>query len=199
MRKEKSKSAYRFSRMRFSQPILALMALIATAVVNASSKNVLAAVDVSLSDQASDGTGISSLTSGTGTGGDITVSGSNVYLANGTTIDSKSFGTGDAGNIAIVADHFVSSADSVLNASSGLGIDVTISFLSPGEEVNSKQVELPVVYLDAIALPAAPDSICSLLSSMADTASLQQQWLANSSAAVEWRLSVNSPETWRLI
>ena len=197
---------------------------------------VTATGDVSLDGQASDGfsSGIYSQTTGSGTGGDVAVSGSNVCLANNATVNSESLGTGDAGdinitavssvelnnasittaaanadggnikvtandlvylqnsditaavggglgnggnvdidpqfvvlsssnilasaiggnggNITIVADHFVSSPDSVLNASSQLGINGTINILSPDEEVNSNQVELPVAYLDAIAI-----------------------------------------------
>jgi hypothetical protein len=239
---------------------------------------VMATGDISLDGQASDGfsSGIYSQTAGSGTGGDVAVSGSNVYLANSATVNSESLGTGDAGdinvtavssveldnasittaaanadggnikvtasdlvylvdsditaavggglgdggnvdidpqfvvlsssnilasaiggnggNITIVADHFISSPDSVLNASSQLGINGTISIQSPDEEVNSNQVELPVAYLDAAgllkercsarrlgdqssfivagrtSLPATPDSPYSLLSGMSDSA-----------------------------
>ena len=128
---------------------------------------------------------------GLGNGGNVDIDPQFVVLANSSILASAIGGNG--GNITIVADHFVSSPDSVLNASSQLGINGTISILSPDEEVNSNQIELPVAYLDAAgllkercsarhlgdqssfivagrdSLPTAPDSPYSLLSGLADS------------------------------
>ena len=130
---------------------------------------------------------------GLGNGGNVDIDPQFVVLSSSNILASAIGGNG--GNITIVTDHFISSHDSVLNASSQLGIDGTINILSPDEEVNSNQVELPVAYLDAAgllkercsarhlgeqssfivagreSLPAAPDSSYSLLSSIPDSLS----------------------------
>jgi large exoprotein involved in heme utilization and adhesion len=130
---------------------------------------------------------------GLGNGGNVDIDPQFVVLSSSNILASAIGGNG--GNITIVADHFISSTDSVLNASSQLGISGTINILSPDEEVNSNQVELPVAYLDAAgllkercgarklegrssfvvagrdSLPVAPDSSFSLLSSIADNQS----------------------------
>lgn len=129
---------------------------------------------------------------GLGNGGNVDIDPQFVVLS-GSNVLASAIG-GNGGNITVVADHFVSSPDSVLNASSQLGINGTISILSPDEEVNSNQVELPAAYLDAAgllkercsarhpggqssfvvagrdSLPEAPDSPYSLLSGIADSA-----------------------------
>jgi filamentous hemagglutinin family protein len=132
---------------------------------------------------------------GLGNGGNVDIDPRFVVLSNSNILASAVGGNG--GNITIVADHFVSSPDSVLNASSQLGINGTINILSPDEEVNSNQVELPLAYLDAAALlrercsarrlgdgqssftvagrnalPVAPDSPYALLSGLSDGVSM---------------------------
>lgn len=127
---------------------------------------------------------------GLGDGGNIFIDPEFVVLS-GSRLLASAIG-GNGGNITIVADHFISSADSELNASSQLGIDGTINILSPDEELNSNLVELPVDYLDAAgllrercsarhagarssfvvagrdSLPVDPESPYSLLSSLDD-------------------------------
>ena len=87
---------------------------------------------------------------GLGNGGNVTIDPEFVVLS-GSRLLASAIG-GNGGNITIVADHFISSADSVLNASSQLGIDGSINILSPDEEISSNLVELPVAYLDAAGL-----------------------------------------------
>jgi len=55
----------------------------------------------------------------------------------------------DGGNIRIVAGHFVSSADSAVDASSDLGIDGTVVIDSPVEVIADEVVDLPDRVLDA--------------------------------------------------
>ncbi len=128
---------------------------------------------------------------GLGNGGNVDIDPQFVVLS-GSNILASAIG-GNGGNITVVADHFISSPGSVLNASSQLGIDGTISILSPDEEVSSNQVELPVAYLDAAgllrercsarrpgdrssfvvagrnSLPVSPDSPYALLSGIPDS------------------------------
>jgi len=127
---------------------------------------------------------------GLGNGGNIFIDPEFVVLS-GSRLLASAIG-GNGGNITIVADHFISSADSVLNVSSELAIDGTINILSPDEEISSNLIELPVDYLDAAALlrercsarhaktgssfvvagrdslPVDPESPYSLLSSLDD-------------------------------
>ncbi|MDM8517793.1 filamentous hemagglutinin N-terminal domain-containing protein [Desulfobacterales bacterium HSG16] len=56
---------------------------------------------------------------------------------------------GKGGNINIVADHFIQSGDSLVNASSKLGVDGTINILSPDVDISSGLVVLPSNLLDA--------------------------------------------------
>jgi filamentous hemagglutinin family protein len=91
-----------------------------------------------------------SVESGFGNGGNITIDPEFVVL-NSSQILANAFG-GDGGNINIITEHFISSADSVVDASSSLGIDGTINILSPEEEITSNLVELPLAYLDATGL-----------------------------------------------
>jgi filamentous hemagglutinin family protein len=165
-------------------------ASITTAAVNADGGNIKVTASDRVYLKNSDVT--AAVGGGLGNGGNVDIDPQFVVLSNSNVLASAIGGNG--GNITIVADHFVSSPDSVLNASSQLGISGTISILSPDEEINSNQVELPVAYLDAAALlkercsarhlgdqssfivagrtalPVAPDSPYSLLSGIADSA-----------------------------
>jgi len=127
---------------------------------------------------------------GEGDGGNVNIDPEFVILSS-SRILASAIG-GDGGNITIVTDHFIASPDSVLDASSELGVDGTINILSPDEEVTSNLVELPAAYLDASgllrercssrhqatgssfvvagrdSLPTTPGSQYSLLSSISD-------------------------------
>ena len=134
---------------------------------------------------------------GLGNGGNINIDPEFVILDN-SRILANAFG-GNGGNITIVADHFISSGNSVLDASSQLGIDGAIDIISPNEDLDSNQAELPTAYLDAAGLlrepcntkhfadrssltvsgrtglPVSPDSSYSLLSSVADRLSVSKK------------------------
>ena len=92
----------------------------------------------------------SSVADGSGNGGDITIDPEFVVL-NDSRILANAVG-GNGGNITIATDHFVSSADSLVEASSRLGIDGNINILSPDEEISNDLAELPAAYLDAAGL-----------------------------------------------
>jgi len=164
-------------------------ASITTAAANADGGNIKVTADDLVYLKSSDIT--AAVGGGLGNGGNVDIDPQFVVLSSSNILASAIGGNG--GNITIVADHFVSSPNSVLNASSQLGINGTINILSPDEEVNSNQVELPVAYLDAAgllqercsarrlgdrssfivagrdALPVAPDSPYSLLSGLSDS------------------------------
>jgi filamentous hemagglutinin family protein len=92
----------------------------------------------------------SSVADGRGNGGDITIDPEFVVLDSSRILANAVGGNG--GNITIVADHFTSSADSLVEASSRLGIDGNINILSPDEEISNDLAELPAAYLDAEGL-----------------------------------------------
>jgi large exoprotein involved in heme utilization and adhesion len=129
---------------------------------------------------------------GEGDGGNVNIDPEFVILSSSRILASAV--GGDGGNITIVTDHFIASPDSVLDASSELGINGTINILSPDEEITTNLVELPAAYLDASgllrercstrhqaatqssftvagrdSLPTTPDSQYSLLSSVSDS------------------------------
>lgn len=87
---------------------------------------------------------------GTGSGGNISIDPTFVAL-NGATITADAFG-GDGGNITIRADHFLASPDSVISASSALGIDGTIFVDAPDTDITGGIAPLSEAYLDATAL-----------------------------------------------
>jgi len=129
---------------------------------------------------------------GDGDGGNVSIDPKFVVM-NNSRILASAIG-GDGGNITIVADHFIFSSDSILNASSELGIDGTINIISSDENIDDNLVDLPTAYLDAAgllkercsqrhqgdrssfvvsgrtALPATPESAVSHLSSFSDSA-----------------------------
>jgi hypothetical protein len=130
---------------------------------------------------------------GEGDGGNVTIDPEFVVLSS-SRILASAIG-GDGGNITIVTDHFIASPDSVLDASSELGIAGTINILSPDEEISTGLVDLPTTYLDASgllkercstrhqgatssfivagrdSLPTTPGSGSALLSSVSDISS----------------------------
>jgi filamentous hemagglutinin family protein len=92
----------------------------------------------------------SSVADGSGNGGDITIDPEFVVLNDSRILASAV--SGDGGNITIISDHFISSAESLVDASSRLGIDGDINIQSPDEEISNELAELPATYLDAAGL-----------------------------------------------
>lgn len=91
-----------------------------------------------------------SVQSGVGGGGNILVDPEFVVL-NDSQIIANAFG-GPGGNIRIVAGNFVPSADSLVEASSQLGVQGTIVIESPENDIASQIAQLPKAYLDVSAL-----------------------------------------------
>jgi len=92
-----------------------------------------------------------SVTSGTGSGGNITIDPVFVVLDASRIVARADAGAG--GNIVIRADFFVPSADSVVDASAGpAGIDGTVLIESPAVDLVSPLATLPRSFLDASGL-----------------------------------------------
>ena len=91
-----------------------------------------------------------SVESGVGGGGNIDIDPEFVIL-NQSNILANAFG-GPGGNITIVAGNFIASPDSVVDASSALGIDGTVNISSPDENVSEDLAILPDNYLDVTSL-----------------------------------------------
>ena len=92
--------------------------------------------------------------SGLGNGGNITIDPQFLVL-NQSSIIANAFG-GNGGNINITAGQLLMSPDSVISASSQLGVSGTIVISSPPVDVSGSLAELPVSYLDAAALLTNP-------------------------------------------
>jgi len=95
-----------------------------------------------------------SVESGFGNGGNITIDPQFVIL-NNSRIVANAFG-GNGGNILIVANNFVSSADSIVDASSALGINGTVNIQSPDTDLSSGLTDLPESFLNVAALLREP-------------------------------------------
>jgi filamentous hemagglutinin family protein len=95
----------------------------------------------------------SSVGTGQGQGGNITIDPIFVVL-NNSTIQANAFG-GPGGNITIVTDHFLANPTSVVEASSARSIDGQIVVTAPETDVNSALVTLPSNYMDAASRLAA--------------------------------------------
>lgn len=93
-----------------------------------------------------------SVGSGGGNGGNITIDPIFVVLLS-STISANAFG-GNGGNIVIVADNFFATPDSVIEASSNLGIEGSIEIDSPDTDVSGGLIVLSSSFLDAGALMA---------------------------------------------
>ncbi len=91
-----------------------------------------------------------SVQGGLGNGGNITIDPVFVVL-NNSTIIANAFG-GDGGNILIVAENYFQDQSSVIEASSSLGIDGTITIKSPDETVSSSLSEMPEALLTVTQL-----------------------------------------------
>ena len=90
---------------------------------------------------------ITSVLNGLSNGGNIGIDPEFVILNNSQILANADQGSG--GNITIVADSFISSQNSLINASSQFGLDGTISILSPDVDVISGLIELPESFPDA--------------------------------------------------
>jgi filamentous hemagglutinin family protein len=88
-----------------------------------------------------------SVQGGAGNGGNIAID-PRFLILNDSGIVANAFG-GNGGNISIAADHFIPSADSLVQASSQLGIAGSISISSPVVNVGQALSLLPANYLDA--------------------------------------------------
>ena len=91
-----------------------------------------------------------SVESGLGGGGNINIDPKFVIL-NQSNILANAFG-GPGGNINIVAGNLIVTPDSVIDASSALGLDGTVNISSPDEEVADDLAVLPDNYLDVTSL-----------------------------------------------
>jgi large exoprotein involved in heme utilization and adhesion len=88
--------------------------------------------------------------SGTGAGGNIMID-PVFLLTNNSTITANAFG-GPGGNITIIADNFVPSASTVIEASSALSAPGTIQISSPENNLASSIAQLPRAFVDASRL-----------------------------------------------
>jgi filamentous hemagglutinin family protein len=91
-----------------------------------------------------------SVESGTGGGGNIDIDPKFVILQQ-SKILANAFG-GHGGNINIVAGNFIATPDSIVDASSALGIDGTVNISSPEDTVADELAVLPDQYLDVTSL-----------------------------------------------
>ena len=94
-----------------------------------------------------------SVESGVGGGGNISIDPQFVVLQNSQII-ANAFG-GPGGNINIVADQLISDPATVISASSELGIDGTVNILAPDSDVSADLAVLPASFLDAASLMQA--------------------------------------------
>jgi filamentous hemagglutinin family protein len=106
------------------------------------------------------GTINSSVLGGMGNGGDIDIDPEMVLMQHSQIIANAYEGNG--GNIHIVADHFIQSADSIVQASSEYGFDGNIFIDAPDARIGNELVTLPSNYLDASQWLHTP---CSLRTS----------------------------------
>lgn len=95
-----------------------------------------------------------SVESGFGNGGNITIDPEFVIL-NNSRIVANAYG-GNGGNILIVTDNFIASMDSVVDASSRFGLDGTVIIRSPDADLSSSITDLPESFLDVAALLREP-------------------------------------------
>jgi hypothetical protein len=88
-----------------------------------------------------------SVAGGLGQGGNILID-PQFVIVNNSSIIANAFG-GPGGNITIIAENFLSSATSVIEASSALSTPGTIQIQSPENNVESSIAQLPAAFLDA--------------------------------------------------
>lgn len=87
---------------------------------------------------------------GTGGGGNIFIDPTFVIL-DGSSITANAFG-GPGGNVTIISDYFITSPDSVVEASSQLGVSGTVQIAAPRTDPGSTLARLPAATLDASAM-----------------------------------------------
>ena len=92
-----------------------------------------------------------SVATGQGSGGNITIEQPQFTVLNQAQIKAQA-DAGHGGDILIAAAHFVPSVESLVSASSNLGIDGQISIQSPTEDVGSQVLNLSAKYLNAASL-----------------------------------------------
>jgi len=92
-----------------------------------------------------------SVKSGVGGGGNVTVETPVFVILNQGEIKAQA-DAGRGGDIRINADHYLRSNDSVVSASSRLGVDGVIVISSPNETVAEEMLTLPVTLIDISAL-----------------------------------------------
>lgn len=93
-----------------------------------------------------------SVGNGSGDGGNIDID-PEFFIIKSSNILANAYG-GTGGNITLVADHFITSPDSIIDASSALGIDGSVNLSSPDEDVSDDLAVLPDTYLDVTSLIA---------------------------------------------
>jgi large exoprotein involved in heme utilization and adhesion len=91
-----------------------------------------------------------SVESGVGGGGNINID-PQFVIVNNSSIIANAFG-GPGGNITIIADNFLSSVTSVIEASSALSTPGVIEVRSPENNVENNIAQLPAAFIDASAL-----------------------------------------------
>jgi hypothetical protein len=94
-----------------------------------------------------DSTVTTSVAGGTGSGGNIFIS-SPLAVLDGSQIQGNAQ-QGSGGNITIEADQLIRSSDSLIQASSELGLSGTITIAAPNTDVAGSLVVLPETFLDA--------------------------------------------------
>jgi filamentous hemagglutinin family protein len=100
-----------------------------------------------------DGQIVTSVASGVGNGGDITIDPQFVVLDHGL-IQANALG-GNGGNITIVAGQFLASPDSIVQASSQLGISGAIAIQAPTNDITGTLTELAGKFGNELALANA--------------------------------------------
>lgn len=91
-----------------------------------------------------------SVGTGLGNGGNITIDPTFVVLNNGQIIADAHGGNG--GNITIVSDFFLASPDSIVRASSDFGLQGSVTVTAPNVNLGAGLVALPGVFFDASSL-----------------------------------------------
>jgi len=92
-----------------------------------------------------------SVQGGKGDGGNITVSKPKFVILNNSDVIANAYG-GKGGNIDIQADYFLGSAESVLNASSALGVNGIVNVDALDADVSGSVTVLPETFFDEDAL-----------------------------------------------
>jgi large exoprotein involved in heme utilization and adhesion len=98
--------------------------------------------------------------SGSGNGGNINIDPTFVILDNSQII-ANAFG-GNGGNINIVADFFMTTTESLVQASSQLGIDGEVTIDAVQTDIIGDLTQLPASYLNATALLREPCAVRTL-------------------------------------